>query len=471
MVLPITDAAWLMVESRETPQHAGVMMVFEYPEDAGTGWVRDLHDRFGRATDLEWPFDRKLKHPYGRFQIYSWVTDTDVDIDYHLRLSSLPAPGLHEDLMVHISRVHSVPLDRTRPLWEVHLIDGISPDEETGANTGRPRFALYVKFHHAVFDGVGSMRVMQRMYSDDPDQRDMAPPWQTSARSKRRREHESAKREDGIEPAAAQRLDLATARSAVSNTIRTLRDQARDRRRGVSSEAVPFQAPRSILNRRVTGARVVAAGGWSFDRMVAASRALDVSLNDVVVAMTAHALRAYLLDRGALPTEPLTAMIPVSIRDEADDLAGNALSFVVADMGTDLADPLSRIRRISQSIGQAKARLMAMGRIERITYGLAIASPYLLAPFIGLAGHGPPPLNIVISNVPGPETTLYLDGAVLRGIYPASVLEQGQALNITLSSYDGWMQFALTAGRQSLPEVQSMLGYMEEGLAALEAKT
>ncbi|MEE8600796.1 WS/DGAT/MGAT family O-acyltransferase [Euzebya tangerina] len=459
MPLPITDAAWLMVESAETPQHVGVLMVFEYPEGADDGWVRHLYERFGTARDITWPFNQRLKHPYGRFKLYAWETDPAIDLDYHLRLSALPAPGRPRELLIHVSRLHSVMLDRTRPLWEIHLIDQIAPEPPSDV----PRFAMYAKFHHSVFDGVGAMRVMRRMFSEDPDQRDMAPPWQTSTRAQR------VPRDNVLDVVDPRGVTIASARQGIATTARTMLDQFRDRRDGVTNEALPFVAPRSILNTRITGARRFAADGWSFDRMLAASTALGVSLNDIVVAMSGHALRAYLLERDALPQQPLTAMIPVNIRDEHEDAGGNALSFVVADLGTNLEDPGDRLRRISESIADAKRRLLAMGRVERITYGLAIASPYLIGPLIGLAGHGPPPMNIVVSNVPGPENTHYLDGAVLRGIYPASVLEQGQALNITMTSYDGEMQFGLTACRRNLPHVQSMLGYLEDGLAALEA--
>ncbi len=462
MVLPISDAAWLMVESPETPQHAGALMVFEYPDETDERWVLRLYDRFRNATDLAWPFNQKLKHPYGRFKRYSWVHDSDVDLDYHFRLSALPAQSGDEALMDHISRLHSVALDRTRPLWEIHLIDNIGPAE--GSN--RPRFAMHAKFHHSLFDGVGSMRILQRMFTDDSTLRDMPPPWQVSAKAQKTKQRDRA---DGVEKRQRSHAKSRLAAGAVATTARTLSTQLKNRRNGYSFEALPFVAPRSSLNIRVSGARRTVAGSWSLDRMLSAAKNLDVSLNDVVVAMSAHAVRAYLVERDALPAQPMTAMIPVSIRAENDDANGNALSFVIADLGTNLTEPGARIQRISTSISDSKKRVMSMARVEQISYGLAIASPYLIAQLIGLGGYGPPPTNLVISNVPGPESTRFLDGAPLRSVYPVSLLAQGQGLNITMASYDSQMQFVLTACRKSLPNVESMLGFMEDGLAALEA--
>jgi diacylglycerol O-acyltransferase / wax synthase len=161
-------------------------------------------------------------------------------------------------------------------------------------------------------------------------------------------------------------------------------------------------------------------------------------------------------------------MIPVSIRSEEQGAQGNALSFLVADLGTAIADPSERLERISLSMDRGKRRLSAMSPTERIGYALAITSPYVVGPMLGTAGHGRPVANVVISNVPGSREPLHLDGARLQGMYPASLLQQGQALNITLTSYDTEVQFGLTACRKTLPGVQRMLGHLEEGLSELE---
>ncbi len=301
------------------------------------------------------------------------------------------------------------------------------------------------------------------MFSTDPDQRDMLPPWEVSAEAPRQTPADST-----VEIQRRRRFDPFGPVKSVSNVTRALGSQFIDRKRRVEGEVMPFSAPSSILNGQITGARRFAADGYDFARMATTAKALDVSLNDVALAMCSHALRAYLLDLDALPKRPLTAMIPVSIRSESEGASGNSLSFLVADLGTDMGSPEDRLARIHTSMERGKARLSSMSTTERIGYALAITSPYLLGPVLGFAGHGRPVANVVISNVPGTRDPQYFDGARLQGMYPASLLQQGNALNITLTSYDTEMQFGLTACRRTLPGMQRMLGYLEDGLAGLE---
>ncbi|MGI9018630.1 MAG: wax ester/triacylglycerol synthase family O-acyltransferase, partial [Euzebya sp.] len=239
MVLPITDGAWLVMESRETPQHVGGLMVFELPADAEDTWVSELWERFRQVTALQPPFSYRLSRPYGLAGTYSWTTDEDVDLDYHLRLSALPAPGRVRELFVLVSRLHSTALDRNRPLWEVHLIEGLQGN----------RFAIYAKFHHSMFDGVGAMRMMRRMFSADADQRDMPPPWAISPSAPRRIDSDTAV---SVAP-RGRRVDLLAPIKSVSNVGLALGSQFIDRKRRIDGEIMPFSAPRSVLNGRITG--------------------------------------------------------------------------------------------------------------------------------------------------------------------------------------------------------------------------
>lgn len=458
MVLSITDGAWLLMESRECPQHVGGLMVFECPD--GDQRLHQLWERWRERTDLVPPFSDRLSRPYGLAGTFSWTEDTDIDLDYHLRLSALPEPGRVRELFVLVSRLHSTMLDRHRPLWEVHLIEGLQPETPDGPD----RFAIYAKFHHSMFDGVGAMRIVRQMLSADPDEQDMPPPWTISSDAPRRTADDPA-----ITVEQSSRPSLLTPVKAVANVSGALAGQFINRKRRVAGEVMPFSAPKSILNGQITGARRFAADGWAFERFKGTAKALGVSINDVALAMSSSALRTYLLEQDALPDRALTAMIPVSVRGDDEGASGNSLSFLVADLGTDLADPSDRLERISTSMELGKTRLGAMSVTERIGYAVAITSPYVLGPLLGFAGHGRPVANVVISNVPGSREPRYLDGAQLQGMYPASLLQQGQALNITLASYDTEIQFGLTACRKTLPGMQRMLEYLEDGLAELES--
>ena len=458
-MLSITDAAWLLTESPETPQHVGGLLTFELPRDAGPDFLRERWEAYRDATEVVPPFSYRLARPYGLAGTFSWVEDEGIDLDYHLRLSALPRPGRVRELFVLVSRLHTQALDRHRPLWEMHLIEGLEPAAE-----GAPeRFAIYTKTHHSLFDGVGAMRMMKKIFTTDPDERDMPPLWQVETRRTRR-----ASQDNAVQITEEKRRDLLAPFKSAATVGSALTNQFVNRKKRVVGEVLPFSAPASVLNRKITAARRFAADGWELDRIRSTAKALEVTINDVVLAMCSHALREYLVAIGELPQRDLTAMIPVSIRGEGEDDGGNSLSFVICDLGTSLPDPASRLERIHTSMETGKARLATMTRTERIGYALAITSPYLLGPALGTAGHGRPVANVVISNVPGPQETMYLEGAKLTGFYPASLLQQGNALNITLTSYDGEVQFGITAARESLPGVQRMLALIEDGLSSLE---
>lgn len=461
MVLPITDGAWLLIESREAPQHVGGLMLFDYPDDADDTWLHQLWQRLRTATNFQSPFGDRMRWPYGRAGLFDWEPDPNVDLDYHLRFSALPRPGRVRELLVLVSRLHSTLLDRHRPLWEIHLIEGLMPDADDGPGA-RPRFAIYAKFHHSMFDGVGAMRVLREMFSPDPARRNMPAPWEISTAAP------TTPQPSVVEVERSRKVDLLGPVKSVGTVAGALRDQLSATKAGEEGEVMPFSAPKSLLNGRITGSRRFAADGFAFDRMAAVAKGLDVSLNDVALAMSSSMLRTYLLDHGALPDRPLTGMIPVSVRSEQEASGGNAISFLVTDLGTDLADPAERLGRITTSMAKGKARLASMSRSEMIGYAVAITSPYVIGPLLGIAGRGRPLANVVISNVPGPRQPVYFDGARLRGMYPASLLQQGQALNITLTSYDTEMQFGLTACRQTLPHMQRMLDHLDAGLRELE---
>ena len=460
-MLSITDGAWLVIESREAPQHVGGLMVLSYPEGADETWLSALWQRWRACTQVRGPFAQKLARPYGLAKTYDWTTDDNVDLDYHLRFSALPRPGRVRELFVLVSRFHSTLLDRHRPLWEVHLIEGLAGED----GTPDARFAVYVKFHHSMFDGVGAMRMMRQMFSTDPGRRDMPPPWELTAEAPARPDPSAGEPAEVVE---ADGRDLLRPLRSAGAVAGALREQLKATSAGEEGEVMPFSAPRSLLNGRITGSRRFAADGWAFERIRAVASGLDVSINDVALAMSSAALRTYLLDHMALPDKPLTALVPVSVRGAEEDSGGNAISFLVTDLGTDLADPGERMTRITTSMAKGKARLGAMSRAERIGYAIAITSPFVVGPLLGIAGRGRPLANVVISNVPGPREPVYFDGARLQGLYPASLLQQGQALNITLTSYDTEVQFGLTACRATMPQMQRMLDHLDAGLVELE---
>ena len=228
-----------------------------------------------------------------------------------------------------------------------------------------------------------------------------------------------------------------------------------------------FSAPKSILNQHISGARRFAAQSYSFKRMRAAGKALNATVNDVTLAMCASALRRYLLDLDALPERPLVAMVPVSTRKDDSD-SGNQVAMVLTSLATDIATPAKRFEAIMRSMKTAKERLARMSQLEMMNYLGVIMAPSGINMATGLAPTWQA-FNVVVSNVPGPKKTLYFNGAQMEGTYPLSIVLDGQALNITLTSYGDDMEIGLTACRRTLPHMQKLLQYLEDALAELES--
>ena len=449
--LPITDAAWLMLENRERPMHVGGLQLFEYPADAGPDFLQDMVAEFRAGTLVKKPFNQRLAKPYSRSGNFAWIEDSHFDLDYHFRHSALPHPGRVRELLSLVSRLHSTLLDRHRPLWETHLIEGLEGD----------RFAIYTKIHHSVVDGVAAMKLAMNSFTTDPEVRELPPPW---ARS---RKELQISREHGNRDAVASGLAaLRNQANTIPGVISALRDQYRQSRHN-EAEVVPYQAPPSILNRPITGSRRFAAQSYPLDRIKRVAKALDGTINDVVMAMCSSALRSYLINLNALPDAPLIAIVPVSVRPAGDDNHGNAIGFLLCNLATNLGDPAARFSRIQDSMRCGKQRLASMSREQIINYALLLTGPMTLGQLLGFKGDRRPMYNITLSNVPGPREPLYWNGCRMTGMYPASLMLDGQALNITMVSYADSMEFGITACRKSLPSAQRLLDHLEQSLDEL----
>jgi diacylglycerol O-acyltransferase len=239
--------------------------------------------------------------------------------------------------------------------------------------------------------------------------------------------------------------------------------------------ALSLHAPRSMFNVTITGSRRFAAQSWPLERIRAISKASSTTMNDVVLAMCSGAVRAYLSELGELPDTALVSMVPVGLRSRgADSMAGaggNAVGSVMVRLGTDLADPADRLSSVHRSMKAGKDALGSMTPNQILAMSALGMAPSLVIPMLRLTGIVRPPFNLIISNVPGPRTTQYLNGARLTGTYPVSVPMQGMALNITCNSYADDMCFGLTGCRRSVPHLQRLLAFLDEELGLLESAT
>ena len=237
----------------------------------------------------------------------------------------------------------------------------------------------------------------------------------------------------------------------------------------VEGRAVPFRAPKSLFNGRIHTPRRFATQHYPISRMKAVATAAGGSMNDVFLAISGGALRRYLIEQDALPREDLIANVPVSVRAGTEAGVGNAITFLYARIGVDVADPVARIRAIQASTRLGKERLPTVGGAAMDAYTAALMLPFIGQAVLGMGGRGRPAANLVISNVPGPSETRYLDGSPMEEIYPVSLLFNGQALNITAVSYDGEFNIGYTGCRDSIPSLQRIAVYSGEELDLLES--
>jgi diacylglycerol O-acyltransferase / wax synthase len=456
-----TALGFLLAENRRMPMHVGGLQLYKKPEGAGRNYVRDLFEEARDTTDIAPLF---LKHPYRSIKTagqWVWVEDDQFDIEHHVRHSALPKPGRVRELFELVSRLHSTRLATERPLWEWHLIEGLRDG----------RVAMYTKTHHSLVDGVSAMRLLASVLSTDPDRRDMPAPWAArpaSASARQTREVAETSLADvpvkALQTAFGLTAEAAGLPSALVKTItRGLRNE---------TSAVSLYAPRTMFNQSITGSRRFAAQDWPIERMRAVGKATGSTINDVVLAMCSGALRAYLLDHDALPDTGLVAMVPVGLNAQQSQVAsadgGNAVGAVMVQLATDLDDPAARLLAIHRSMRDGKQALSSMTPTQILAMSAIGMAPSILTPMLRMQGIVRPPFNVIISNVPGPRSTHYFNGARLVGTYPLSIPINGMALNITCTSYDGKMGFGVTGCRRTVPHLQRILGHLDAELTALE---
>lgn len=446
------DNMFLLLERRNQPMHVGSLLLLSPPADAGPNYAQELAEWALSYRRAQPPFNQKLTK---RFGIAFWEEDTEFDLEAHFHHISLPKPGRIRELLAIVSKLHSGLMDRAKPLWEIYIIDGV----EDG------RIAVYSRIHHALIDGVAGMRMLQKGMSPDPLCRDTVPFWAMPPRKRSAPEGVVANVTAPISKASkamgAIRNQAATWPRVTKEIIKSIKARSSD-----ADYVSVFQAPRSILNQPISASRRFAAQSWDLPRIKAAAKKHNATLNDIVLAMCASALRHYLADLNALPDKPLVAMVPVSLRKD-DSEGGNQVGMVLANLATHLSHPLERLDAIARSVQNSKDRFASMSQLEIMNYvGTALAvSGINMATGIAPTWQA---FNIVISNVPGPRETMYWNGAKLEGIYPVSIAMDGQATNITVVSYAEKFEIGIIACRRTLPHMQKLLAYLEEGLVELE---
>lgn len=455
------DAAWILTETRATPNHVGGLLVFTLPDGAPRDYLRRLMHDFRSHRGFSAPWNRRLKYAFPLNPIPEWVEDGNIDLEYHVRHAALPWPGGERELGELVGRLQSTPMDLSRPPWECTIIEGLQ----------QRRFALFVKMHHSLIDGISGMRMLQQAMSTEASRSLALPPFWSAGEGApaqpRRPAPPPAPTMANLMADAAQalRLQLRSAPQLLAAFGKMVR-RAGERGEGM---AVPFDAPLSVLNGRVREKRRFATQQFPMARLRALADAAGCTLNDVVLTLCGGSLRRFLLERDSLPDKSLTAGIPVSVRPKDDQGTGNAISFIVATLGTDVEDAAERLDVIRASVRHAKEHVQSLPREAMMQYTVLLMAPTIVTLLSGIGGRTRPMFNITISNVPGPDKPLYFRGARLEAIYPASIVTHGQALNITCESYAGFMNFGFTGCHASVPSLQKLAVYSVQALEELEA--
>jgi diacylglycerol O-acyltransferase len=460
------DAAFLYLETPETPLHVGNLMLFELPAGYTGNFHADVKKIFAERMHLVPLFERKLMPMPFDLSDPVWVHDDDVELDYHVRHVTLDKPGTMAQLEAMVARLHAPQLDRSRPLWEVYIIDGLADG----------RVAYYFRGHHAGIDGKSGVEMNKVLYDPTPEPRAVTP--------RRRRGHaetmpgmsellQAAFTNSMRQYAKAAEMLPGVAKAVNAAGQLALKQLSGGGERGKNLLA----APRTVFNGHATNQRSFATMSVSLAEVKALGKRVGGTVNSIVMAMCSTALRRFLSERNALPDKPLVAMVPVSLRAAGDSSMNNQVSTVRVDLATDIKDPAERLKVIHASSEDAKAVVRELAPALRVEMPALFGAPWLISGVASLmaraelADRTPVAANVMISNVPGVNHPLYLAGAKLVHYFPASNIGQGIGLNITVQSYDGKLDMAVMACRRmiSQPEAHELIGYLEDALREIEA--
>lgn len=463
------DASFLYLETAETPMHIGSFSLYELPAGFKGSWHKAVQAHIARRMHLAPVFGRKLGlmplelgHPV-------WLPAQDIDLDFHIRRVKGKTPSLHQAEAM-CAQMHGQLLDRSRPLWEFHVFERIKrPDGSVCAG-------VYYKFHHATLDGKGATVLTQALMDTSARARQVPHP---HARSEPVEESVLGTAEMMVavlSNSLAQyvRLIKALPRAAQAFGGTVIKHSLSGSGTGARPKSLLRLAPMTDFNRAVTRQRSFGTARMAFADCRALARAVDGSLNDILLWICATALRSYLSQHGGIPAKSLLAAMPINLREDDNQEFNTQVSMTVVELGTHLADPMDRLHAIMASTTKVKHARAGLKGLIPTDY------PSFLAPWVvggvakaafkayratGLSHHLPMLANLVISNVPGPSVPLYLAGAKMLTFCPLSIVIHGVALNITIQTYAGEVDFGVVSDKNALPQVQELTDALTQAFA------
>ena len=454
-LLNALDASFVRMESKRTPMHVAGLLIFKLPDDAPENYLSELFAFMRSHAVTNPPYNWRLKPGTVGRMLPQWEPVDDIDINYHLRHSALPHPGGERELGVLISRLHSIPMDLSKPLWECHLIEGLE----------NRRFAIYQKGHHSAVDGFSAIKLINLWLSDTPEEATGPGPWALESRYKARKKAPELVNPNEI---ISKTMSLSSKNlKGGYELIRKMRDMTRSEDNPHGGIPNPMNIPRTLYNGRITQHRRVATQWLPMDRVRALSKAQGTTVNDVCLAVLGGALRRHLQDHEALPHSTLYASVPIGL-PHTDDKPGNRVVGFVCPLGTHLDEPLDRLAYIHATTADTKERMKSLPDEALNQYSVIGIGPMMLGQMMGLSRRLPPMFNVTVSNVVAAKTPLYFRGSQLEAIYPVSLLFDGHTLNVTIVGYADKITFGIVGCRGSVPNLQRIAVYIGDALEDLE---
>lgn len=474
-ILDPLDSLMLTAELVSSPMHVGVLLILTPPAgEEPKAYIKKVYDET-LAAGVE--IDRRLRRtPHsGLDSGFMWVwrdvtaDGGEVDIRHHFQRRAVAEDKGMEGLWELVADLHALRLERSGPLWMAYLIDGL-PDD---------RFALYIKVHHIVVDGVAGMQKITSWLSPDPDARGMRPFFAAAATPAPAADADKEKRARRKPPMllSALRSLTETASAGVELTAKVVETQLSAAVGSLLTRSIvtPFQAPHTRFNVKLGPFRSVAGATLDLPRIRAVQEAAGVTGNDVVMTVIAGALRDWLAARGELPHRSLVAICPVTVRGRGDvadiaaDTHGNQFGMGLCPLGTDLEDPAERLTLVHNGMANARKQVAEQGPDAMLASMGPAIGPTILLPLLPFDTGVPPSFNLPISNVPGPQQPMYYNGASVDEVYPISSIWDGMGLNVTVCSYADQIGIGYVADRDVAADVETLIPCTEQALAELEA--
>lgn len=462
--LSALDASFLHLETPEMPMHVGALQMLDRPDGLDGDFIDAVKRHIADRMHLANVFSKKLA--FMPFDIANpvWVDDDDVDLDYHIRQVSLPKPGTQLQLEAYVGRLHSSLLDRSRPLWEFYVFDGLVSGQ----------IGFYSKIHHAALDGQGAMLLAEALLDVSAVPRQVeAPPHARAPYQPPVSTMLKAALRDTFKQCAKLVRGVPTGVRAAASMLAP--SGGADGKRHLAWPVKLALAPRTLLNVSITNQRAFGTASVDLKQALAVGKAFGATLNDVVLCIVSGALRNYLDEHGDLPAKSLVAAVPVSLRGEGDTKMNNQVSMMLMKLGSEHDEPQARMRAVITASARMKKTMSSVKSVMPTDFP-SLGVPWLMSGLVSLYGRArladslPSIANVVVSNVPGARVPLFLAGARMTNNYPVSIVAHGLALNVTVQSYNGALDFGMVACRRAVPDIglfaACMLAAHEELLTA-----